>query len=46
MQVFNTPSYLAIVMEYVEGGTLLEFINRQGRIDEDEARWVLCSQQN
>ncbi len=40
LQVFLTPSHLAIVMEYVEGGTLLDHVKRMGKIDEDEARSV------
>lgn len=39
IEVFLTPSHLAIVMEYVEGGTLLDYVKKVGKIDEDEARW-------
>lgn len=39
IEVFLTPSHLAIVMEYMEGGTLLDHVKRMGRVDEEEARW-------
>jgi serine/threonine protein kinase len=34
----NSNIYLA--MELVENGTLLEFINKRGHLDEDEARYI------
>jgi len=39
-QVFLTEDglHLAIVMEYVEGTTLLDHVNSYGKLEEDEAR--------
>lgn len=41
IEVFLTEDglHLAIVMEYVEGTTLLDHVNSFGKLDEDEARW-------
>ena len=40
LQVFLTEDGLplAIVMEYVEGTTLLDHVNSYGKLEEDEAR--------
>lgn len=40
IEVFLTPRHLAIVMEYVPGGDLLELINSRGKLSENEARWL------
>lgn len=37
-EVFVTPSHLAIVMEYVGGGNLQEWVERHGRLPEWQAR--------
>jgi serine/threonine-protein kinase SRK2 len=41
IEVFLTEDglHLAIVMEYVEGTTLLDHVNSYGKLEEDEARW-------
>jgi serine/threonine-protein kinase SRK2 len=41
IEVFLTEDglHLAIVMEYVEGTTLLDHVKEYGRLEEDEARW-------
>lgn len=36
LQVFLTPTHLAIVMEYAAGGELFERICNAGRFSEDE----------
>lgn len=36
VQVFLTPTHLAIVMEYAAGGELFERIRNAGRFSEDE----------
>jgi serine/threonine-protein kinase SRK2 len=38
-EVMNTPTHLAIVMEYAAGGELFERICNAGRFSEDEARF-------
>ncbi|VVA16190.1 Hypothetical predicted protein [Prunus dulcis] len=38
-EVLLTPTHLAIVMEYAEGGELFERIHSAGRFSEDEARY-------
>jgi len=38
-EVFLTPKYLAIVMEYAAGGELFDRIVKAGRFSEDEARY-------
>ena len=38
MQVFLTPRYLAIAMEYVPGGDMFEHVVRKGGLKESEAR--------
>lgn len=38
-QVFLTPHYLAIAMEFVAGGDMFEYVVRKGGLKESEARW-------
>lgn len=38
-QVFLTPRYLAIAMEFVAGGDMFEYVVRKGGLKESEARW-------
>ena len=38
-EVFLTPRYLAIAMEYVPGGDMFEYVVRKGGLKESEARW-------
>jgi serine/threonine protein kinase len=38
--VFLTSKHMAIVMEHVPGGDVLELVNDQGGLPEDEARWL------
>lgn len=38
-EVFLTPRYLAIVMEYVPGGDMFEHVVKKGGLRESEARW-------
>jgi serine/threonine-protein kinase SRK2 len=38
VEVFLTPRHLAIVLEYVAGGDLLELVDARGGLPEDEAR--------
>lgn len=38
-EVFLTPQYLAIAMEYVSGGDMFEHVVRKGGLKESEARW-------
>ena len=39
MQVFLTPHYLAIAMEFAPGGDMFEYVVRKNGLKEDEARW-------
>lgn len=39
VQVFLTPKYLCIVMEYASGGDMFEYVVRKSGLKEDEARW-------
>ena len=39
LQVFLTPQYLAIAMEYASGGDMFEHVVRKGGLKENEARW-------
>ena len=41
-QVFLTPTHLAIVMEYAQGGDLVNYMlsTTQKRLGESEARWI------
>ncbi|KAL4448213.1 hypothetical protein ABPG75_005432 [Micractinium tetrahymenae] len=42
-EVFLTPEYLAIVMEYAQGGNLHRFLRERclhNRLTEDQARWI------
>ena len=36
-EVFLTPDYLAIVMEYAAGGDMFQHVKRRGGLSEDEA---------
>lgn len=38
-EVFLTPQHLCIVMEYVPGGDVMQYIRRRNGLTEDEARW-------
>lgn len=38
-QVFLTPHYLAIAMEFASGGDMFEYVVRKNGLKEDEARW-------
>jgi serine/threonine-protein kinase SRK2 len=38
-EVFLTPQYLAIAMEYAAGGDMFEHVVRKGGLKESEARW-------
>ena len=42
MQVFLTPTHLAIAMEYAQGGDLFNYVlgTTQKRLGENEARWI------
>lgn len=40
--VMEDEKYFYIVMEYVDNGTMLDFINSRGSISEDQARHYLC----
>lgn len=39
-EVFLTPKYLGISMEYVAGGNLYQKVRRQRYIMEPQARWL------
>jgi len=39
VQVFLTPSHLAIVMEYAAGGELFDFVAHRRFLTENEARF-------
>lgn len=38
-EVFLTSRYICIVMEYATGGTLFQYVQKQGRLKEAVARW-------
>lgn len=38
-EVFLTHKYICIVMEYATGGTLFQYVQKQGRLKEAVARW-------
>lgn len=38
-EVFLTPRYLCIVMEYAPGGDMFEYVVKKNGLKEDEARW-------
>ncbi len=38
-QVFLTPQYLGIVMEFAPGGDMFEYVVKKNGLREDEARW-------
>ncbi|KAK9810659.1 hypothetical protein WJX73_008061 [Symbiochloris irregularis] len=48
-EVFLTEEYLAIVMEYMDGGDMFAYVKRRRGLEEDEARWyfqqVVCALQ-
>ena len=39
VQVFLTPEYLAIAMEYAAGGDMFQLVVRQRGLPETDARW-------
>ena len=39
VQVFLTPDYLAIAMEYAAGGDMFQLVVRQRGLLEQDARW-------
>lgn len=38
-EVFVTPDYLAIVMEYAAGGDMFQLVTSKRGLSENEARW-------
>jgi serine/threonine-protein kinase SRK2 len=38
-EVFLTPKFICIVMEYASGGSLFQYVHKQGRLKEAVARW-------
>lgn len=38
-EVFLTTKHICIVMEYATGGTLFQYVQKQGRLKEAVARW-------
>jgi serine/threonine protein kinase len=38
-QVFLTPHYLCIAMEFAPGGDMFEYVVKKNGLKEDEARW-------
>jgi len=38
-EVFLTPRYLCIAMEFAAGGDMFEYVVRKGGLRESEARW-------
>ncbi|KAK9810565.1 hypothetical protein WJX73_001103 [Symbiochloris irregularis] len=38
-EVFLTAEYLAIVMEFAQGGDMFQYVKRRGGVHEHEARW-------
>lgn len=38
-QIFLTPQYLGIAMEYAPGGDMFEYVVKKNGLREDEARW-------
>lgn len=40
LDVFLTPTHLAIVMEHVPGGDILDLITEKGPLPEEQARWL------
>ena len=38
-EVFLTPEYLAIAMEYAAGGDMFQYVKQRGGLEEAEARW-------
>ena len=39
MQVFLTPQYLGIAMEFASGGDMFEYVVKKNGLREEEARW-------
>ena len=40
MQVFIMPELVGLVMEFIPGGDLFQYLRNHGRLSEDQARWV------
>ncbi len=38
LQVYLTPQYLALVLEYAPGGDLFKYVIERGRLDDSTAR--------
>jgi serine/threonine protein kinase len=38
-QVFLTPQYMGIAMEFAPGGDMFEYVVKKNGLREDEARW-------
>jgi serine/threonine protein kinase len=38
-EVFLTPDYLGIAMEYAAGGDMFQYVTNKQGLSEDEARW-------
>ena len=41
-EIIETPGAFYLVMEYIEHGNMLEFVNNNGRLTEDKARRYFC----
>ncbi len=39
LQVFLTPTYLGIAMEFASGGDMFDYVVKKNGLKEDEARW-------
>jgi len=39
LQVFLTPQYLGIAMEFASGGDMFEYVVKKNGLREEEARW-------
>lgn len=39
VQVFLTPQYLGIAMEFASGGDMFEYVVKKNGLREEEARW-------
>lgn len=39
MQVFLTPQFLGIAMEFASGGDMFEYVVKKNGLREEEARW-------
>jgi serine/threonine protein kinase len=40
LEVFESSKHLLMVMEFADGGDLLHFVKRLGRIDESDAKYI------